>query len=129
MEPQGVLVLGARQVHQEREDQPDPQVQLEAMDLLGTPEVEVRTGYRVIRVPLEFQVKQVISVLREYLVSRDNRATRDRLVVLGRLVYLDQLGNKETEAPVAKQDHLDLRVSQDLQDLRDNLDRLALLEV
>jgi len=70
----------------------------------------------------------VISVLREYLVSRDNRATRDRLVVLGRLVYLAQLGNKETEAPVAKQDHLDLRVSQDLQDQRDNLDRLALLE-
>jgi len=54
LEPQAVLVLGARQVHQEKEDQPDPQVQGDPMDLLGTPEVEVRPGYRVIRVPLVF---------------------------------------------------------------------------
>jgi len=54
LEPQAVLVLGARQVQQEKEDQPDPQVQLEAMDLLGTPEVEVHPGHRVIRVALGF---------------------------------------------------------------------------
>lgn len=124
---QVVLVLGASQALQEKEDHPDHQVLLVAMDLLETPEREVLPEYRVIRVALGFQVKQVTSAPRECLVSQDKRVTRDHLVASGRVDYLDQLDHKETEAAVVKQGHLDLQANLDLQDQRDKSDHLVLL--
>jgi hypothetical protein len=97
------------------------------MDLLGTPEREVVPDRRVTTVSLGFQVKQVISVLRECLVSQDNWATRDQMVASGRVDYPDRLDHKETEAPVVKQGHLDPQVNPDLQDQRGKSDHLVLL--